>query len=86
MVSSPGTALRLKVSLAKFCDRYEISELNCERLKDLEYVPGNKLVEKLGEAEWRGIAKFSVLGWQGFLAAHRQFLLDVKEGRWDNST
>jgi hypothetical protein len=55
---------------------------NREKLKDLEYVPGNKLVEKLGEAEWRGIAKFSVLGWQGFLVAHQQFLLDVKEDRW----
>ena len=40
------------------------------------------LVEKLGEAEWRGVAKFSVLGWQGFLAAYQHFLLDVKEGWW----
>jgi len=82
MMSSPGVALRLKVSLVEFCDKYEIPESNREKLKELEYVPGDKLVEKLGEPEWRGIAKFSVLGWQGFLAAHRQFLLDVKEGRW----
>ena len=82
MMSSPGVALRLKVSLVEFCDKYEISESNREKLKELEYIPGDKLVEKLGDAEWRGIAKFSVLGWQGFLAAHQQFLLDVKEGRW----
>ena len=52
MTSSPGTALRLKVSLVEFCDKYGISESNHEKLKELEYVPGDKLVEKLGDAEW----------------------------------
>ena len=85
-MSSPGVALRLKVSLVEFCDKYNISESNCEKLKELEYVPGDKLVEKLGDAEWIGIAKFSVLGWQGFLAVHRQLLLDVKEGQWPSKS
>jgi len=52
MTSSPGTALRLKVSLVEFCDKYEISESNHEKLKELKYVPGDKLVEMLGDAEW----------------------------------
>jgi hypothetical protein len=82
MMSSPGVALRLKVSLVEFCKMYGISESNCKKLKELEYIPGDMLVEKLGEAEWRGVAKFLVLGWQGFLAVHRHFLLDVKEGWW----
>jgi hypothetical protein len=81
-MSSPGAALRLKVSLVEFCNKYGISESNHEKLKELEYVPGDKLVEKLRDAEWRGVAKLSILGWQGFLAVHRQFILDVKEGRW----
>jgi len=51
---------------------------------ELEYEPGNRVVETLEEREWKEV-KFSVLGWRSFLAAHRKFVKDVKEGVWDTA-
>jgi hypothetical protein len=86
MMLSPGVALWLKVLLVEFCDKYGISKSNCEKPKEPEYVLGDKLVEKLEEAEWGGVAKFLVLGWQGFLAVHQWFFLDVKEDQWPSKS
>jgi hypothetical protein len=83
VISSPGIALRLRIPLANFCTRYFISDSDQQKLQELEYRPGDKLVENLEEKEWKEGAKFSALGWRGFLAAHRQFCEDVKEGLWN---
>ena len=83
VISSPGIALRLRVPLPNFCTRYFISDSNQQKLQELEYQPGDKLVENLEEKEWKEGAKFSAHGWRGFLAAHRQFCEDVKEGLWN---
>src|SRR5882762_4824702 len=83
VISSPGIAFRLRVPLTDFCTRYFISDSDQRKLQELEYRPGDKLVENLEEKEWKDGAKFSALGWRGFLAAHRQFCEDVKEGLWN---
>jgi hypothetical protein len=69
--------------LADFCARYHISDSNQQKLAELEYEPGNKMVESLDEKEWKHGVKFSALGWGGFLAAHRKFCRDIKNGAWD---
>jgi len=51
---------------------------------ELEYEPGNRVVETLEEREWKGV-KFSVLGWRSFLAAHHKFAKDMKAGVWDKA-
>jgi hypothetical protein len=83
LMSYPGTALRLHVPLTYFCTQYLITPSNQQKLQALEYQSGDKLVENLEENEWKGEAKFSALGWCGFLAAHRQFCESMKEGLWD---
>jgi hypothetical protein len=72
----------LKIPLADFCTRYGISDTNQAKLLELEYEPGNTVVESLEEREWKEV-KFSALGWKSFLAAHRKFIKDVKLGVWD---
>ena len=81
-LSSPGTALAPRVPLADFCVQYHISNANQQKFTELEYEPGNKMVESLDEKEWKQV-KFSALGWSGFLAAHRKFCRDIKNGMWE---
>jgi hypothetical protein len=83
VISSPGITLWLHVPLTNFCTRYFISDSDQQKLQELEYQPGDKSVKNLEEKEWKEGAKFSALGWRGFLAAHRQFCKDVKEGLWN---
>ncbi|KAF9241272.1 hypothetical protein BU15DRAFT_60899 [Melanogaster broomeanus] len=47
----------------------------------LEYMPGNRLVEHLSEADWKA-AGFSILGWRGFLYAHGKFCKAIRDGSW----
>jgi hypothetical protein len=61
-----------------------VTSSNQKKLEELEYQPGDKLVENLEEKEWKEGAKFSALGWRGFLVAHRQFCADVKAGLWNS--
>ncbi|KAF8972451.1 hypothetical protein BDZ97DRAFT_2070421 [Flammula alnicola] len=79
---SPKAALRLKVPLSEFCTRYDLSESDQEKLLKLEYRPGNRVVEKLPESEWKDRGQFSFIGWETFLDAHRMFLEDAKDGKW----
>ena len=76
-------ALARKVSLSDFCTRYDISDSNQAKLTELEYEPGNKMVEALDKQEWHHGVKFTALGWNGFLAAYRKFCKEVKNGLWD---
>ena len=86
LISSPGVAVCLRVSLADFCSRYGISAADEKKLRDvIEYQPGNKLVENLQEKTWgkgENGAQFGELGWNTFLVAHRKFCEDVKAGVW----
>ena len=81
-LSSPGTALQLRIPLADFCTRYDISKSDEEKLGLLEYKPGNNAVLTLTPDDWKEV-KFTVLGWKAFVSAHKQFLRDVKDGLWN---
>ena len=70
------------ISLADFCSRYKISDSDQAKLAELEYEPGDKIVESLEENDWKSVS-FSVIGRKRFLAAHRQFRKDLKTGVWD---
>jgi len=80
--SSPGQALRLRVSLQDFCAHYEISKADEEKLAQLKYKPGNNAVLKLEHSDWKEVG-LTALGWQGFLDAHKAFICDVRAGVWD---
>jgi len=70
---SPRKALRLGITLETFCDRYAIPDTDQAKLAVLEYRPGMPGVEKLNEEEWKDLDGFSVLGWELFKNAHKQF-------------
>ncbi|KAF8955172.1 hypothetical protein BDZ97DRAFT_1765296 [Flammula alnicola] len=82
VLESPKTALRLKIPLAAFCQRYDIPDSDQEKLVKLEYRPGNRVVEKMPASEWKDGCGFSFMGWETFLDAHRVFLKDAKDGKW----
>ncbi|RXW21758.1 hypothetical protein EST38_g4104 [Candolleomyces aberdarensis] len=73
---TPGRDLP-KLSLEAFCTRYEVSDATFEKLRTLEYEPGDSGVEKMPQTEWEKIG-FTWLGWHQFLKMHRLF---VKEGK-----
>jgi hypothetical protein len=79
---SPRRALQLGITLETFCDCYAISDTDQAKLAILEYRPGMPGVEKLNEQEWKELAGFSVLGWESIKDAHKQFLKDVRDGKW----
>jgi len=79
---SPRKALRLGISLECFCERYGIPDTDRNKLAALEYRPGMPGVEKLNEQEWKDLAGFSFLAWESFKDAHKQFLKDVRDGKW----
>lgn len=78
---SPCTALQLRVPLADFCLRYEISKSDEDKLALLEYKPGNDVVLSLNDDDWKEV-KFTKLGWKAFISAHKRFIRDVKAGLW----
>ena len=70
------------ISLAEFCDRYEIDDEDHGCLSKLKFQPGDRRVDKLEREDWHGHAGFSKLSWDDFLSKHRQFIRDVKAGNW----
>lgn len=80
--SSPSVTTTHNVSLAEFCVKYRLSDGDQAKLAALEYQPGNRGVEKLDEREWRDIGKFTKLGWQSFMDAHKKFCKAIKSGNW----
>lgn len=83
-MSSPRVFAAVKVPLADFCSCYGITDANQTKLLELEYEPGNTVVETLEEWEWKDV-KFTALMWRSFLVAHRKFVKDVKEGVWETA-
>ena len=81
-IQSPRAAMRLRVPLAEFCSHYAISDSDQTKLELMEYKPGNRAVETMNENEWKMEFKFTKLGWNEFLDAHKAFLKDVKSGDW----
>ena len=83
--SSQDTTTSHNVTLEMFCNKYKISPKDMEHLKAIEYTPGNKLISSLSDADWKD-AGFSILGWQGFLAAHAKFCKAIWNGMWNTDT
>ena len=49
----------------------------------LEFVPGDRGNERLGQEDWQGDAGFTKLTWDHILWKHKGFLVDVSRGLWD---
>ncbi|KAF8835450.1 hypothetical protein BDN67DRAFT_1015551 [Paxillus ammoniavirescens] len=58
---SPSATTSHTISLKKFCSVYKISASDQEKLTRLGYMPGNRVVESLLDADWQQVS-FSVLG------------------------
>ncbi|KAI6020807.1 hypothetical protein PISMIDRAFT_102783 [Pisolithus microcarpus 441] len=81
-LSSPGTTMSHRVSLSEFCMKYHLSVHTQEKLAELDYTPGNKVIESLTEADWKDIG-LSILSSCSFLAAHCKFCDAIHAGTWD---
>lgn len=81
--SSPSNVLKLprSISVEEFSVHYNISDSDRLKLVTLEVHLGDHAVEKLEPEYWKEVG-FSKLGWDRFLAAHRQFIMDVRNGIW----
>ncbi|KAG2157039.1 hypothetical protein DEU56DRAFT_750243 [Suillus clintonianus] len=78
---SPGVTMKHSVTLEAFCARYLISSADSEKLSQLEYRPGNRIVESLTTGDWQ-LAGFTVLSWRTFLSHHRKFCDAIIAGTW----
>lgn len=67
------------VSLSDFCMKYWLSAHTKEKL---DYLPGNKVIESLSEADWKE-AGLSVLASHSFLAVHFNFCEAIGAGAWN---
>ncbi|KAJ3500782.1 hypothetical protein NLJ89_g9638 [Agrocybe chaxingu] len=84
--SAPASPVKIvltqPLSLANFCEHYEIDNEDQARLAVLKFQPGDRRVEKLEREDWHGHAGFSKLAWEDFLMKHRTFVRDIKAGSW----
>lgn len=78
----PSPAKRHSVTVEQFCDFYDIDEVDCTRLKDVGFRPGDptdaQLDEELRKA---GFAHFS---WKRIHSANMRFRADVAAGQFDS--
>jgi hypothetical protein len=89
-VVAPGSAptspvkipLPRMISLAEFCEHYEIDDEDQNRLIKLKFQPGDRRADKLEREDWHGHAGFSKLSWDDFISKHKQFVREVKAGNW----
>ncbi|KIO09142.1 hypothetical protein M404DRAFT_131981 [Pisolithus tinctorius Marx 270] len=80
--SSPSSTMMHNVLLLEFCTKYWLSAHTQEKLEKLDYIPGNKVVESLSEADWKD-SRLSVLTSHSFLAVHRKFCEAICAGTWE---
>lgn len=71
-----------EISVEDFCERYKISEADCNKLKILEVALGDRRCESLEKDVWSGEGGFSSLGWDRFKEKHARFCEDVRDGLW----
>ncbi|KIK93666.1 hypothetical protein PAXRUDRAFT_144568 [Paxillus rubicundulus Ve08.2h10] len=76
---SPSETMNHTVSLEKFCSVYKISALDQEKLTCLGYMPGNRVVESLSNADWQHVS-FSVVSWRTFLIHHHKLCKAIVRG------
>ena len=66
----------------EFCKKYDIDDIDKERLEKLRFIPGDRRVDQLGREDWHDDPGFSKLGWEDFLLKHKTFIRDVKADGW----
>ncbi|KIK71734.1 hypothetical protein PAXRUDRAFT_181990 [Paxillus rubicundulus Ve08.2h10] len=76
--SSLSATMRHNVSLGEFCLQYDVPVSNQAKFAALEYHPGNQAVRTLGDKDWHEFVKFTILGRQSFLNAHKSFCSAMK--------
>lgn len=84
VLSAPQSPVKFQlpdISLAAFCQRYNISSMDQERLEKLEFLPGDK-IDKLPEVDWKTHAGFTALSWQQIVDKNRSFERDARNGLW----
>jgi hypothetical protein len=69
------------IPLATFCERYNITSTDQERLEKLEFLPGDR-IDKLSEADWKVHAGFTALSWQRIIDKNNNFQCDARNGLW----
>lgn len=84
--SAPSSPLKIAlphpVSLDQFCEAYEIDDEDKAGLLKLKFHPGDQRVDRLEREDWHGHGGFSKLSWDDFLQKHKQFVRDIKGGKW----
>ncbi|KIK92658.1 hypothetical protein PAXRUDRAFT_146827 [Paxillus rubicundulus Ve08.2h10] len=75
---SPSVTMRHNVSLVEFCLQYDVPVSDQVKLAALEYHPGNRAIETLGDKDWHEFAKFTTLGWKSFVDAHKKICSAMK--------
>ncbi|KIJ08667.1 hypothetical protein PAXINDRAFT_158073 [Paxillus involutus ATCC 200175] len=78
---SPGITTKHKVALETFCQKSMISSSDADKLALLGYVPGNHIVELLGDRDWQAVG-FTVVAWHTFLSHHHKFCTAIIAGTW----
>ena len=84
VISAPQSPVKFQlpdISLAAFCQRYNINSMDQERLEKLEFLPGDK-IDKLPEMDWKTHAGFTALSWQQIVDKNHSFERDARNGYW----
>ena len=81
-LSSPDVTMSYNVSLSEFCTKYRLSAHTQEKLLELDYSPGNKVIETLTEVDWKETG-LSILASRSFMAAHQNFCELICTGKWN---
>lgn len=71
--SSPAGAFPRVVSLSEFCQHYNLSSTDENKLADLGFIPGDRNITKLEKSDWEEVG-FKRLAWLGILDVHTHFL------------
>ncbi|KAG2046966.1 hypothetical protein BDR06DRAFT_1014271 [Suillus hirtellus] len=76
---SRGITTKHSVMLDAFCAKFVVSASDSEKLSELGYNPGNRIVESLTMGDWQSVG-FTLLSWRTFLSHHRKFCDSIIAG------
>lgn len=79
----PSPVKRHSVTVEKFCERYDIDDMDCVRLKDVGFRPGDVTETKLDD-ELKA-AGFTLFSWKRIHFANQLFKADLAAGLFDGN-
>ncbi|KAJ7261529.1 hypothetical protein C8J57DRAFT_1514052 [Mycena rebaudengoi] len=79
--ASPAVHLPRQFRLQEFCLCYHIPPGDEPKLAELEWLSGDRNIDKLVESDWKE-AGFKHLGWLRDLDAHKKFLSEIRNGKF----